>query len=107
MLKLDEIPSDLSEMIDEVEHICGNYSKVFEQAMIDNGLMKYGYARRSHRIITTKCEELGYSGTVSLLTGLSELQITAINKGVTKALKIKRMFDTARECGYTITKDIS
>ena len=75
LINIEDIPYDLEEMIEEQEYICGRYSKAFEEAMFENGLMDYGCTRRSHRIITTKCQNLGWIGTMEVLTGKTKDEI--------------------------------
>ena len=103
-LRIDQIPSDLAEMIEEGEHALGSYSEEFEKAMFEHGLMEYGSSRRSHRIITEKCIDLDYWGTMKLLTGLTESEILAYWENINKETKVKCMFQTAELYGYKISK---
>jgi hypothetical protein len=105
-LKLEDIPCDLEDMIYDGEHILGNYSEKFDRVMIGMGLMEHGSSRRSHRIMTEKCQNLGYFGTVKLLTGLTETQVREIWAEETKENEIKKMFETAKEYGYIIREGV-
>jgi len=104
ILKINEIPSDFEEMIDAGEHICGDYSNKFDKAMIDNGLFEHGFTRRSHRIITKKCHELGYNKTIELLTNKTFDDILLYWKNESDNRRISAMMETAEEFGYKIEK---
>jgi len=103
-MKLEELPYDLYELIDEDEHILGTYSEKFDKVMIDNGLFEYGTLRRSHRIITDKCRDLGYWGVIEILTGLSKEEVNQYFLEQSKNERIEDMKKTAEEFGYILTK---
>ena len=103
-MKLEELPYDLDELIEEDEHILGTYSEKFDKVMIDNGLFEYGTVRRSHRIITNKCRELGYYGVIEILTGLSKEEVKQYFFEQSKKERIQEMKKTAEEFGYILTK---
>ena len=102
MIDYEDIPYDFEEMIEDGEFVHGNFSKKFEEAMFDNELMEYGSYRRSHRIITDKCKELGYWGSVELLTGKTEDEIIRKLDEELKNERIKEMFEIAKEYSYVI-----
>ena len=105
MIKYQDIPYDLEEMIYEKEHCSGSYSDAFDNEMIKLKLFDYGNTRRSHRIVTDKCLELGYWGTVELLTNRTkqDIEIDTYNERVQK--EIETMFNLAKEHGYYVVKN--
>jgi len=103
-MKLEELPYDLDELLEEDEHILGTYSEKFDKAMLDNGLFEYGTLRRSHRIITDKCRDLGYWGVIEILTGLSEEEVNQYFLEQSKNERIEDMKKTAEEFSYILTK---
>jgi len=104
IIDYEKIPDDLEEMIEEGEFVHGNFSKEFENAMFFRELMERGSLRRSHRIITDKCKNLGTEKTIELLTGKT---MEEIYKQIDKEIhdeQIKQLFELAEFHGYILTK---
>jgi len=104
IISFRDIPDDLEEMIDAGEFCCSSYSDNFEKCMFFHNLMKQGNTRRSHRIITQKCKDIGVDGTIELLTGKSMKSIIKKQNKKTNKKRIKEMFKIAKEFGYELKK---
>ena len=104
-ITLDKIPSDLEEMIEEEEHVHGNYSREFKDVMFFHDLMENGTYSRSHILMTEKCLELGLEGTLDLITGTNQEERKKIIEEENKKREIKQMYKIAKKYNYVITSN--
>lgn len=104
LIKLNEIPDDLDDILCEDAICCGTFSQEFDKAMLVNKFFEHGSFRRSKRIITSKAKELGVDGIISVLTGLTIDDIKNIRIEELKVADIVEMNRIADKYGFKIIK---
>jgi len=102
LVKLNEIPYDLDDLLDSNGEIQLNCSPSFEFAMMFYGYLEYGYSRRSARIITSKAKKAGVDRVVEKLVKKSTQEIQKEKDDDLRIREIAELHRLASKYNYKI-----